>query len=52
MFMDAAKIHKVATLNPTVIDAKTVLKMATIDSAKVLGLEDRIGSIEAESVPT
>ena len=50
MFMEmdtAAKIHKVATLNPTVMDAKTVLKMATIDGAKVLGLEDRIGSIEA-----
>ena len=43
----AAKIHKAITRDPTVMDAKTVLKMATIDGAKVLSLEDRIGSIEA-----
>ena len=43
----AAKIHKLTSMNPTVMDAKTVLKMATIEGAKVLGLEDRIGSIEA-----
>jgi 5-methylthioadenosine/S-adenosylhomocysteine deaminase len=42
----AAKIHKVAEMNPTVMDAETVLKMATIDGARVLGLDDRIGSIE------
>lgn len=42
----AAKIHKLIQMNPTVMDAKTVLKMATIDAAKVLGLQDRIGSIE------
>ena len=50
MFMEmdtTAKIHKVATLDPTVMDAKTVLKMATTGGAKVLGLDDRIGSIEA-----
>jgi Cytosine deaminase and related metal-dependent hydrolases len=50
MFMEmdtAVRIHKVAALDPTVMDAKTVLKMATIGGAKVLGLEDRIGSIEA-----
>ena len=42
-----AKLHKVIQMNPTVMDAKTVLKMATINGAKVLGLEDLIGSIEA-----
>jgi 5-methylthioadenosine/S-adenosylhomocysteine deaminase len=42
----AAKIHKVMTLNPTVMDAETVLKMATIGGAKLLGLDTRIGSIE------
>lgn len=43
----SAKLHKVIQMDPTVMDAKTVLKMATINGAKVLGLEDRIGSIEA-----
>lgn len=43
----AAKIHKVISTDPTVMDAKTVSRMATLDGAKVLGLEDRIGSIEA-----
>jgi len=42
----AAKIHKVSEMDPTVMDAKTVLKMATIDAARVLGLEEQTGSIE------
>ncbi|MEN6622403.1 MAG: amidohydrolase [Smithella sp.] len=42
----AAKIHKVTTLNPTVMSAPTVLKMATIGGAQVLGQAHRIGSIE------
>jgi 5-methylthioadenosine/S-adenosylhomocysteine deaminase len=42
----AAKLHKVKTKNPTVMDAKTVLRMATIEGAKVLGLDDITGSIE------
>ncbi len=42
----AAKLHKVMQMDSTVMDAKTVLKMATINGAKALGLEDRIGSIE------
>jgi 5-methylthioadenosine/S-adenosylhomocysteine deaminase len=42
----AAKIHKVTTLNPTVMNAETVLKMATGGGAEVLGLASRIGSIE------
>ncbi len=43
----AAKLHKLIQMDPTVMDAQTVLRMATIDGAKALGLEDRIGSIEA-----
>ena len=43
----AAKIHKVTLLDPTVMSAKTVLKMATIDGAKLLGLDKLTGSIEA-----
>ena len=42
----AAKLHKVQTMDPTVMDALTVLKMATIEGAKALGMSDEIGSIE------
>jgi 5-methylthioadenosine/S-adenosylhomocysteine deaminase len=42
----AAKLHKVNTLDPTVMDALSVLKMATIHGARVLGLEDVTGSLE------
>lgn len=42
----AARLHKVASMDPTVLDARTVLKMATTGGARVLGMEDRIGSIE------
>ena len=42
----AAKLHKVNLLDPTVMDAKTVLKMATIGSARAIGLEKDIGSLE------
>ena len=42
----AAKLHKVNTFDPTVMDAYTVLKMCTIDGAKSLGLDDTIGSLE------
>jgi len=41
-----AKLHKVHTMDPTVLDADTVLAMATIDGARALGLADRIGSLE------
>ncbi len=40
-----AKLHKVAALDPTVMPAETVLKMATIDGARALGMGDRIGSL-------
>jgi 5-methylthioadenosine/S-adenosylhomocysteine deaminase len=42
----AAKLHKVNALDPTLMDAVTVLKMATIQAAKALGLDDIIGSLE------
>lgn len=42
----AAKLHKGHTLDPTVMHAQTVLRMATIDGARALGLGERIGSIE------
>jgi 5-methylthioadenosine/S-adenosylhomocysteine deaminase len=42
----AAKLHKVMGMNPTLLDARTVLKMATIDGARAIGLGDKIGSLE------
>jgi len=42
----AAKVHKARAMDPTVMDAVTVLRMATIEGAKALGLQDLIGSIE------
>ncbi|KJS32996.1 MAG: S-adenosylhomocysteine deaminase [Desulfatitalea sp. BRH_c12] len=42
----AAKLHKVHRLNPTVMPAAAVLRMSTIDAARVLGLHHKVGSIE------
>ena len=42
----AAKLHKAALCDPTVIDAKCVIRMATIEGARAIGLGDRIGSLE------
>jgi len=42
----AAKIHKVSCLDPTVMDARTVVRMATIEAARVLGLDRKTGSLE------
>jgi len=42
----AAKIHKVTQLDPTVMSAETVVRMATIEGARVLGLDALIGSVE------
>lgn len=42
----AAKLHKVDTMDPTNMDAVTVLRMATIEGARSLGFGDITGSIE------
>jgi 5-methylthioadenosine/S-adenosylhomocysteine deaminase len=42
----AAKLHKVATGDATVVDARTALRMATIEGARALDLEDELGSLE------
>lgn len=43
----AAKLHKASSLDPTVMDAATVLRMATIDGARALGLDRITGSLES-----
>jgi len=42
----AAKLHKVVSHDPTVMDAKSVIIMATIAGAKAIGLGNETGSIE------
>jgi len=42
----AAKIHKVTSLNPTVMSAATVLHMATAGGAQLLKMDHLIGSVE------
>ena len=42
----AAKLHKVMKKDPSTMDARTVLTMATLGGARVLGMERLIGSIE------
>jgi len=42
-----AKLHKAATMNPTAMDAETALRIATVGGARVLGLEDLVGTIES-----
>ena len=41
----AAKLHKVASLDPTVMDAQTVARMATINGAKALNMDHLVGSL-------
>jgi 5-methylthioadenosine/S-adenosylhomocysteine deaminase len=40
-----AKLHKMASGDPTVLPADKVVEMATIGGARVLGMADQIGSI-------
>jgi len=42
----ASKLAKVADVDPTILDARTVLRMATIGGARAIGLQNRIGAIE------
>jgi len=42
----AAKLAKVSSLDPTLLDAETVMRMATMGGAQLIGLEHMIGSIE------
>ncbi len=42
----AAKLGKAALLDPTVMPARSVLRMATCDGARVLGLERLVGTLE------
>jgi 5-methylthioadenosine/S-adenosylhomocysteine deaminase len=42
----AAILHKLVNNDPTLLNARTVVEMATIGAARVLGVEDEIGSIE------
>lgn len=42
----AAKLHKVRAMDPTVMDAVTVLRMATSEGARALGMEKEIGTLE------
>jgi len=41
-----AKVHKALSNNPTVLDAKTIVLMATRWGAEVLGLGRKVGSLE------
>ncbi len=41
-----AKVHKVARMDPTVMDAETTLGLATLGGAAALGMEQHIGSLE------
>jgi 5-methylthioadenosine/S-adenosylhomocysteine deaminase len=41
-----AKVHKVARMDPTVMDAETTLGLATLGGAAALRAEQRIGSLE------
>jgi 5-methylthioadenosine/S-adenosylhomocysteine deaminase len=42
----AAKLHKVATGDPTVVSAREAFAMATIDGARAIHLDQQIGSLE------
>lgn len=41
-----AFLHKLQTRDPRTMPARTVLEMATIDGARALGMDGRIGSLE------
>jgi len=39
-------LHKLNTMNPTVLPAEQVVRISTMGSAKVIGKQDQIGSLE------
>jgi len=41
-----ALLHKLSKMDPTAIPAETVIRTATIGSARVLGMQNEIGSLE------
>jgi 5-methylthioadenosine/S-adenosylhomocysteine deaminase len=41
-----AKLHKVKRLDPTLLDARQVLTLATRSGAEAIGLQEQIGSLE------
>lgn len=42
----ASKLQKVKYLDPSIMDAKTMVKMATIEGAKAIGIDQVVGSLE------
>jgi len=42
----SAILHKLNSVDPTVVDAQTVVEMATMGGARALGMENEIGSLE------
>jgi len=42
----SAKLQKVHNLDPTCASARETVRMATLDGARVLGMEDEVGSLE------
>ncbi|HJT17972.1 MAG TPA: amidohydrolase [Thermoanaerobaculia bacterium] len=42
----AARLQKIAKMDPTALSARKVLEMATLGGARVLGLDQKIGSLE------
>jgi 5-methylthioadenosine/S-adenosylhomocysteine deaminase len=43
----AAKLAKIARMNPVALNAKSVVEMATIDGARAVHMDKKIGSLEA-----
>jgi 5-methylthioadenosine/S-adenosylhomocysteine deaminase len=43
----AARLQKIGRMDPKALTARNVLEMATIGGARVLGMESKIGSLEA-----
>jgi 5-methylthioadenosine/S-adenosylhomocysteine deaminase len=43
----AARLQKIGTMDPKALTARDVLEMGTIGGARVLGMESKIGSLEA-----